>query len=83
MTSTLWATSDNYSRTPAGIKDEDATYQDYKGNHLLTDKVKEELDDFFDRKEEGRRIENPDKAAWTKKTEWSRRFEKEWQSKYI
>jgi hypothetical protein len=35
---------------------EDMTFKDYKDNHFLTAKVKEELGNFFDRKEEAKRI---------------------------
>jgi hypothetical protein len=60
------------------IECEDTTYQDYEDNHFLTSKVKEELDVFFDRKEEVRRMcvvylfvtvhnANPDEATWSGK----------------
>jgi hypothetical protein len=56
---------------------EDTTYKDYEDNHFLTAKVKEELGDFFDRKDESKRIcavylfvsvhnAHPDKATWSR-----------------
>jgi hypothetical protein len=55
---------------------EDTTYEDYEDNHFLTAEVKEELGNFFDRKEEAKRIcvvylfvsvhnANPDEATWS------------------
>jgi hypothetical protein len=35
---------------------EDTTFEDYEDNHFLTAEVKEELGDFFDRKDEAKRI---------------------------
>jgi hypothetical protein len=54
---------------------EDTTFEDYKDNHFLMAKVKEELGNFFDRKEEAKIIcvvylfvsvhnANPDESTW-------------------
>jgi hypothetical protein len=55
---------------------EDTRYEDYEDNHFLTAKVKEELGNFFDWKDEAKRIRlvylfvsvpnaNPDEATWS------------------
>jgi hypothetical protein len=60
------------------INHEDTTYKEYEGNHFLTAKVKEELGDFFDRKDEVKlmyvvylfvtvRDANPDEATRSRK----------------
>jgi hypothetical protein len=60
------------------INYEDTTYEEYEDNHFLTAKVKEELGDFFDRKDEVKRMcvvylfvtvhdANPDEATWSGK----------------
>jgi hypothetical protein len=56
---------------------EDTTYEDYEDNHFLTAEVKEELSNFFDRKDEATQIcvvylfvsvhnANPDEATWSR-----------------
>jgi hypothetical protein len=60
------------------VECEDTTYEEYEDHHFLTVEVKEELDEFFDRKEEVKRMcvvcllvtvhsANPDEATWSGK----------------